>query len=109
MNYIEVGELLARIQLVDNRRVDEAVIEEWHRYLAEVDDFAAAMEAVTLHRMESRSWLMPVDILANIERIRLAGVERTDEWGNRIEPDAAAVAALERIQRGRGEQRAVTS
>lgn len=98
MNFVQTAELLARIQLVDNRRVDEEVIREWQMYLADVDDFPAAMEAVTLHRMASRQWLMPVDVLEGVARIHSADPAPTDEFGNDLERDEPALAAAARIR-----------
>ncbi|MFT4281215.1 hypothetical protein [Microbacterium sp.] len=101
MNFVQTAELLARIQLVDNRRVDEEVIREWQMYLADVDDFEAAMEAVTLHRMSSRQWLMPVDVVEGIARIRNADPAPVDEFDNPVPRDELALAARERLGRGR--------
>ena len=107
MNLEQITALLMRIQIIDNRKIDKAVLLEWEVDLAGVDDFAAAMEAVTMHRAESSEWLLPVHIRRNVERIRLAAFgPQTDEWGNEIEPDHVAVAALHRV---RGTQGEVTS
>jgi hypothetical protein len=108
MNLVETNELLMRIQAVDGRPVGDATVAAWHELLQDLD-FDAAREGVRLHFQESEYPLKPAHIIQNVERIRSAGIEREDEWGNRIEPDAAAVAALERIRRGRVDQRAVTS
>jgi len=100
VNLEQTAIVLARIQLIDNRRVDEEVIREWHLYLEDVADVPAALEAITMHRMESREWLMPVDIRRGVDRIRDAAITgRTDEWGNLLESDGPAVAALARLGR----------
>jgi len=100
MNLEQITALLMRIQIIDNRKIDKAVLLEWEVDLAGVDDFAAAMEAVTMHRAESSEWLLPVHIRRNVERIRLAAFGPVeDEWGNVVAPDEAAVAALERLRR----------
>ncbi|GGH34015.1 hypothetical protein [Microbacterium album] len=106
MNIQQTNELLLRIQVIDNRQIGDSTVLAWHELVADLD-YDVAVEAVRMHRMESKEYLVPAHVRANAERIRLAGIERTDEWGNRIEPDAAAVAALERIRRGRAGQRAV--
>lgn len=104
MTIEQITALLMRIQIIDNRRIDKAVLLEWEVDLAGVDDFPAAMEAVTMHRAESSEWLLPVHIRRNVERIRLAAFGwQMDEWGNVIEPDHAAVAALRRVRGAQGE------
>lgn len=102
MTLEEITALLMRVQIIDNRKIDKAVLLEWEVDLAGVDDFPAAMEAVTMHRIESREWLLPVHVRENVERIRVAGFGPVeDEWGNVLPPDEVAVAALERLRHPR--------
>jgi hypothetical protein len=100
MTIEEITALLMRIQIIDNRKIDKAVLLEWEVDLAEVDDYPAAMEAVTMHRTESKEWLLPVHIRQNVERMRIAAFGPVeDEWGNVVAPDETAVAALQRLRR----------
>lgn len=97
MNIEQTATLLAEIQLIDNRRVDEEVIVSWHELVGDLG-FAEAREAVVLHRRESATWLTPAHVRENVERIRVAAIgPREDELGNVIEPDAAALAAARRL------------
>lgn len=105
MNIRETGELLLFIQVLDNRPVDEAVVLRWHPLVEDLD-LAEAKEAVNLFDRETPGWIKPANIRANVERMQLVGVEREDEWGNVVEPDAGAGWAVGRLGRP---VRAVTS
>jgi len=105
MNLQETAKLLARAQLIDNRRIDEAVILEWHQYVADIA-LPVALEALTLHRQESTEYLVPAHIVRNVERILTAPESPEDEWGNPLEPDAGALRARIRATRS---MREVTS
>lgn len=105
MNIQETNDVLVHAQNVDNRQIGDSTVLEWHTYIADLD-FALAVEAVRLHYRESSAWLMPAHVREGVERILLAGLgERTDEYGNVLEPDVSAVAAWRRVQ----SQRAVTA
>ena len=102
MNIDKTAELLAEIQLIDNRHVDEEVIVSWHELVGDLD-FSIAREAVILHRRERTEWMTPAHVRENVERIRVAGVgELEDDFGNRVMPDAAALATFQRINRLKG-------
>lgn len=97
MNIEETGKLLARVQVLDNRRVDEATILAWHELVEDLE-FAHAVEAVRLHFRESTTYLVPAHVRANVERILLAGLgEREDEFGNELEVDEPALASHRRL------------
>ncbi len=68
MNIEETARVLAKIQLGDNRNIDQLTIQEWHDsiHFLEYED---AVSAVTMHRRESAAYLMPVHIIANARRI----------------------------------------
>lgn len=103
MNAVEVGKLLAEVSVIDARQVDEAAVLVWMPLVGDLD-YAMSVEALRLHRRESTAYLTPAHIRANVERMLLASLgERRDEWGNRIEPDAVALAAYRRAVAGRGE------
>ena len=61
MNIQETSRVLAKIQVFDNRRVDEATILAWHEVLAPYD-YQKALDAVTAFYREDRKWIMPADI-----------------------------------------------
>lgn len=69
MTIDECKRVLAKIQLGDNRQVDELTLREWFNTIGHLN-FADTIEAVTLHRQESDSWLMPSHLVANVHRIR---------------------------------------
>lgn len=97
MNIEQTATLLAEIQLIDNRRVDEEVIVSWHELVGDLG-FAIARESVVLHRREKTEWLTPAHVRANVERIQIAGLgAREDELGNPIDPDEAALAAFQHV------------
>lgn len=105
MNIEETGKLLARVQVIDNRRVDEATILAWHELVEDLD-YAMAVEAVRLHFRESTTYLVPAHVRRGIERILLAGLgAREDDYGNTVDVDEPALAAHQRLTGGR----AVTS
>ncbi|MCT1363933.1 hypothetical protein [Microbacterium sp. p3-SID131] len=106
MNIQETTELLTRIQVIDNRRVEEATVLAWFELVDDLD-LATALEAVRLHFRESTAYLTPAHVRVAVERIRLAGLgPQQDEYGNDIEPDYPAVAAYERLH---PEQKAINS
>lgn len=103
MSIVEVTELLTLAQVVDNRRVDEAVILVWHDLLEDVP-FDAAREALRMHRRESTAWVTPAHIIAGVDRILQAVEEPVDGYGNRLDPDEAALAAQRRLAAPRGQR-----
>lgn len=69
MNRSEVGKLLAKAQLIDNRTVDRATIEAWHEAIGH-HDAADAMAALYRHRQTSTDWLEPAHINALVPIVR---------------------------------------
>ncbi len=67
--------LLAKAQLVDNRTVDEYVIEAWHEVVAALD-YDDAMAALTEHRRTSTEYLTPAHIVTGVRAIRKARLDR---------------------------------
>lgn len=96
MNIQETNELLLRIQIIDNRQVGDSTVLAWHELLDDVD-LQLAIEATRLHFRESTSYLTPAHVRQNAERIARADAEPTDEWGNRLPVDQAALAARGRL------------
>lgn len=58
----ELTMLLARIQVLDNRQVDELTIQAWTP-LMEGIDYEAAVRAVNRHSVESTDYLKPAHIV----------------------------------------------
>lgn len=93
MNYTETAEVLAVIQVYDNRRVDETTVKAWHRVLHRLGyhDCLAAVEA---HYTDSTDWLMPAHITRRVKstrrrRLELAGspvIHPLDEFDENGEP-----------------------
>jgi len=76
VNFLETSELLARIQVGDNRKVDDLVIEEWWHLVRDLrlDD---AIEAVREHRRVSGEYLTAQHVRAGVRRLRSQRLERT--------------------------------
>lgn len=97
MDITQTADLLAEIQLIDNRRVEEATLLAWHELVSDLDYFPA-LEAARLHFRDSEAYLKPRHIRAGVERIRLAGLgPQRDEFDNDLPVDLPAVAAYERL------------
>ena len=71
MSLQELTMLLARIQVLDNRQVDQLTIEAWAP-LMEHTGYEDAVAAVNAHFRESTAWLMPAHINGRIRAARLA-------------------------------------
>jgi len=65
VNTEEVTMLLARIQVLDNRQVDQLTIEAWAPLMADVT-YSDAVEAVNRHFQTSTKYLMPAHIRQGI-------------------------------------------
>lgn len=64
MNTEHLTALLARIQSVDNRQVDDLTIEAWEPLLGDLD-YSDAVNAVNRHFRETDKWITPSHIRAN--------------------------------------------
>lgn len=84
MNAAEVGDLLARMALVDNRKPPEtaedkaAMILTWLQLIGDLNH-ADAVQAIQEHYRESRDWLMPADIRRRVKAIRGARLSALPE------------------------------
>lgn len=67
MTIDECKKVMAKIQLGDNRQVDELTLREWFDTIGHLK-FEDAIEAVRLHRRESLEYLMPAHLVANVRR-----------------------------------------
>jgi hypothetical protein len=71
MNEREVAQVLAKIQLGDNRQADRLVLAYWVESIGDLD-FTDSMEAVRLHRRERPGvWLEPGHVVAGARRARM--------------------------------------
>lgn len=61
--------LLARIQVLDNRQVDQLTIQAWTPLMADLD-YQEAVEAVNTHFRESPAYLQPAHVRALVKRAR---------------------------------------
>lgn len=103
MTIEETATLLANIQLIDNRRIEEQTIIAWHVLVGDLD-FPAALEAARLHFRDSTEYLKPAHVRAGVERIRVAGLGiQRDEFDNDLPVDGPALAAHRRLASTRGE------
>ena len=66
MNVDQLTMLLARIQVLDNRQVDELTIQAWTPLMEDVD-YGEAVAAVNAHSIESTEYLKPAHI---VQRVR---------------------------------------
>lgn len=66
MNLPELTQLLTRIQVLDNRQVDQLTIEAWTPLMAGVD-YHAAVDAVNRHFMTSTAYLQPAHIVQRVQ------------------------------------------
>jgi len=103
MNIQETTDLLTRVQVIDNRRVEEATVLAWFELVGDLDH-GLAVEAAKLHFRESTAYLTPAHVRANVERMLLASLgDREDDYGNRIAVDPVALAGYRRaraVQKG---------
>ena len=71
MNIEEVAKVLAKVQLSDNRDIDERglVLAEWEDTIGDLP-FDAAIEAVRMHRRDSTAYLTAAHVRANVQLIQ---------------------------------------
>lgn len=99
MTIDECKQVVAKIQLGDNRQVDRLVILEWFDTIGHLD-FRDAIAAVKLHRQENPAYLMGAHVVAGARRAK--ALRERDERinapraieGNRITLDRAEFEKL---------------
>ena len=69
MNSEQVATVLARVQVGDNRVVDELVLADWEDTIGDLP-FDAAIEAVRMHRRDSTAYLTAAHVRANVKVIQ---------------------------------------
>jgi len=70
MTIDELKQVVAKIQLGDNRQVDRLVLEYWWELIGDID-FEDAKQAVNFHRLEQPGkWLEPGHVAAGSKRAR---------------------------------------
>lgn len=85
MNVTETTQIVARIALADNRKVDAAVIRHWHDLIGDLE-FPDALDAVRDHYKSSDAYLMPVHIVGRVKAAR----------AKRIPPEGQILAEMTR-------------
>jgi hypothetical protein len=97
VNLEQTGVLLAEVQMIDNRRVDDATLLYWHGLIGDLG-YAESSEAVRMHRQERPGvYLEPGHVRANVDRIRRAVPAPTDDFGNALPTDGSALDAQRRL------------
>ncbi|WP_169165134.1 hypothetical protein [Cellulomonas taurus] len=93
----QTAQLLALVQIGDNRRVDRATVSAWHDLVCElpIDD---ALEAVRAHRRETTDYLMPAHVIAGVKRIRGARLAAAPPPLPDVDPDDVAAYQARRHQ-----------
>ncbi len=76
MNVDELTSLLARIQVLDNRQVDQITIEAWTPLMRDVP-YPAAVDAVNEHFRSSTDYLQPAHIVQYATTLRRRRFEVT--------------------------------
>ena len=76
MSLQELTMLLARIQVLDNRQVDQLTIEAWEPLMEGVE-YADAVAAVNAHFRESTEYLKPAHIINGIYAARMRSLPDT--------------------------------
>lgn len=84
----ELTVLLARIQVLDNRQVDDLTLEAWAPLMAGVA-YPDAVAAVNEHFRESTEYLKPAHIIGRIRQKRRAALPST------MSPEVAECASGE--------------
>lgn len=72
----QLKQVVAKIQLGDNRQVDALTLREWFDTIGHLDA-GDALQAVTMHRQESPDYLQPFHIITNARRLRNEHAELT--------------------------------
>jgi hypothetical protein len=86
MTIDELKQVVAKIQLGDNRQVDRLVLEYWWELIGPVH-YEDALAAVSMHRREKPGvWLEPGHVIADAKRAK-----ETRERIARRSPDADAI------------------
>lgn len=82
MNLLETGDVLAKIQVFDNRTVDQATLAAWQEVLAG-RELQECLDAVAEHHRTSTAWVMPGHITAILDAKRHRGIPPQYRWANR--------------------------
>lgn len=75
MNKTQVAELLTRASMLDNRKITEDHVDEWHKLLANVN-YDMASQAMQWHYEHSGEWLTPYQLLTQVRRLRNEAAEK---------------------------------
>lgn len=91
----EVIDLLTIIAATDKRTVGQSDVALWCEYVGD-QSFADAKAAVVEHYRRSRDWLMPVDVVEGVQRIRRARVAAAPPPLPAVDPDDVPAYQIER-------------
>lgn len=91
----EVIDLLTIIAATDKRTVGESDVALWCEYVGDLR-FDDAKTAVVDHYRTTREWLMPVDIVAGVRRIRAARLAAAPPPCPDVDPNDVAAYQAER-------------
>lgn len=78
MNIEQTTMLLARIQVLDNRKVDQLTVEAWTPLMANLD-YHDAVEAVNEHFRTSTGYLQPAHIINGVRKAQRARTTMSPE------------------------------
>ena len=74
MNFAETAEVIAAIQIYDNRKADEATVKAWHKIIGRFSK-EDCINAVVEHYTNSTDWLMPAHITGRVKKVRARRIE----------------------------------
>ncbi|MEU8001614.1 hypothetical protein AB0B66_10675 [Catellatospora sp. NPDC049111] len=69
MNHAEMGQVLAKCALFDNRAVTDNEVVAWHEAVGHLN-FDDAMQAVTRYYAHSKDRMWPVDLTESVTALR---------------------------------------
>lgn len=97
MDVQQTAQLVALVQIGDNRRVDRAVVAAWHDLVHDLP-LEDALDAVRAHRRESTDYLLPAHVIAGVKRIRKARLDAVPPPLPDVDPDDVAAYQARRKQ-----------
>ena len=82
MNTSELTALLGRIQVLDNRQVDEMTLQAWGPLVEKVN-YEDAVEAVNAHFRSSEKYLLPVHVVEGAKRFKTIRIRERSRIASR--------------------------
>lgn len=87
MDRSEIAALLTQVSALDNRVVDEAGVEMWHRIL-EKYDYDDAMQALPMFFQKSDDYLSPRRLIAEIKIVKEQRALEAEQEQRRLESES---------------------